>query len=185
MDLHARVRGTPPSRHHHPNAAVAVAAAVAAAASANASPSLGNNCPKNEHEAAMWLAISSALQVADTQQRRWGGWKTSAARSGDDNGNNDDHSIAVVALAEYPNLWHPNPYGGRGADQGSASSLGLSPGQYASLFRDLLEAGDRLYQGGGGSCNRRQDGHQAFAAAMNATLRGLLCYETINIKERE
>ncbi len=84
----ARVRGTPPSRHHHQNMAVTVVAA-AAAASAAASLLLGNNHPNNDHEAAMRSAISSALQVADVQQRQWGGMATSAARGGDDNGNND------------------------------------------------------------------------------------------------
>jgi hypothetical protein len=68
MDLHVRVRGTPPSWHHYPNPAVAVAAA-AAAASTTTSPLLHNNCPNNDHKAAMTLAISSALQVADMQQR--------------------------------------------------------------------------------------------------------------------
>jgi hypothetical protein len=82
----------------------------------------------------------------------------------------------------YPNLWRMNLYGRRG--NGLAPSLGSSPGEYASLFGNLPAAGDGLYQGGGGSGNRLQDGHQAFAAAMNTMLRGLLCYKTINIKER-
>jgi hypothetical protein len=103
-------------------------------------------------------------------------------RGGDDNGDTDYHSIDAASLAEYPDLWHTNPYNG-GRD-GWAPLLGLSPGQYTSLFGDLLAAGDGRYHGGGGSGNHLQDGHRAFAAAMNATLQGLLCYATISIKER-
>jgi hypothetical protein len=88
----------------------------------------------------------------------------------------------VVALAEYPDLWHPNPYGGGG--EGLVPLLGSSPGQYASLFGNLLATGDGLYHGSGGGGDRLQDGHQAFAAAMNAALQGSSCYATINIKER-
>jgi hypothetical protein len=36
------------------------------------------------------------------------------ARGGEDNGGNDNHSIVMVALAEYPNLWCANPYFGKG-----------------------------------------------------------------------
>jgi hypothetical protein len=97
----------------------------------------------------MWLATSLVLQVVDAQQHQWGVWTTSVARGGDVNGNNDDHSVAMAALAEYLDLRRANPYGGRG--EGSAPSLGLSPGQYASLFCNLPMAGDRLYQGGGGA----------------------------------
>jgi hypothetical protein len=80
-----------------------------------------------------------------------------AARSGDNNGDNDDHSVAAAALAEYPNLWRENPYGGgRG---GLAPSLRLSPGQYASLFGNLLVAGDQLYHGRRGSGNCLGDGN--------------------------
>jgi hypothetical protein len=89
---------------------------------------------------------------------------------GDNNGNNDNHSVTAAALVEYPDLWPP--------------SLGPSPGQYASLFGNLSAAGDGLYRSGGGGGDRLRDGHRAFAAAMNPTLQGLLCYTTINIKER-
>jgi hypothetical protein len=64
----------------------------------------------------MRVAISSVLKVADTQQCQWGGWATRAARGGDNNCNNDDHSIAVAALAEYPDLWGTNPYSSGGKD---------------------------------------------------------------------
>ncbi len=90
---------------------------------------------------------------------------TSAAWGGDDNGDNDDHSVTVAALVEYPNLWHANPYGGGG--EGSTPSLRSSPGQYAPLFGDLPAAGDGLYHGGGGGGDCLQDGHRTFAAAMN------------------
>jgi hypothetical protein len=53
-----------------------------------------------------------------------------------------------VALAEYPNLWRANLYSGKG--DGSAPLLGLSPGQYTSLFGNLLAVGDGLYHGSGG-----------------------------------
>ncbi len=75
----------------------------------------------------------------------------------------------IVVHPQYPNLWRLNPYGGGG--DGSAPSLGSSPGQYASLFCNLMAAGDRLYQGGGGSGDSLRDGHQELAMAMNATLR--------------
>jgi hypothetical protein len=90
-----------PLRHHHPNTAVKVAV-VAATTSAAISPLLRNNCLNNDHMAAMWLAISLAMQVADMQQCQWGGWATGEARGGDDNGNNGDHSVAAATLAEYP-----------------------------------------------------------------------------------
>jgi hypothetical protein len=80
-------------------------------------------------------AATTAVVVADAQQRQWGGWATSAVRDGDDNSNNDDHSVTVAALAEYPNLWCAIQYGG-GRD-GFARLLGSSPGQYASLFGNL------------------------------------------------
>jgi hypothetical protein len=67
---------------------------------------------------------------------------TSTAKSGDDNGNNDNHSSAVAALAEYLNLW--------------SLSLGSSVGQYTSLFGNLPAAGDGLYHSGGGSGDRRE-----------------------------
>ncbi len=130
----------------------------------------------------MRATFSLVLQVADVQQRQWGGWVTSAARGGDNNGDNDDHSVAVAALAEYPNLWHANQYG-RGGD-GSGPLLGLSPGQYTSLFGDRLAAEDGLYHGSRGCGNHLQDGHQGFTTAMNPTLQGLLFYATINIKVR-
>ncbi len=72
----------------------------------------------------------------------------------------------IAAHPKYPNLLHPNPYGIGGGR--SAPSLGLSPGQYTSLFCNLTAAEDRLYQGGGGSGDSLQDGHGAFSAAMNA-----------------
>jgi hypothetical protein len=93
------------------------------------------------------------------------------ARGGEDNGNNYDHSVAVAALAEYPDLCHANPYGSRG--EGLTPLLGSSLGQYASLFGNLPAARDGLYHGGGGGGDPLQDGHQAFAAAINATLQGL------------
>jgi hypothetical protein len=102
----------------------------------------------NNHEVEMRALISLALQVMDVQQRQWGGWATSAARGRDNNGNNDDYSIPAAALAEYPNLWHTNPYNG-GGDR-LTPSLGSSPGQYASLFGNLPVVGDRLYHCGGG-----------------------------------
>jgi hypothetical protein len=178
-----------PLQHHHPNTAivvvataVAAAAAAAAAASASAFPLLGNNCPNNNYEAAMRVVISSVLQVADAQQRWWGGWSTSVARRRDDNGKKDDTSIAAVALAEYPHLWCAILYSSRG--DGSAPLLGSSSGQYTSLFRSLTVVGDGLYHSSGGSGNHLRDGQQAFAMAMNATLQGLSCYASINIKER-
>ncbi len=36
------------------------------------------------------------------------------ARSGDDNGDNDNHSVAAASLVEYPDLWRTNPYGSGG-----------------------------------------------------------------------
>ncbi len=72
MDLHVRVRGTLPSWHHYPNAAIAVAV-VAVVASAAASPLSGNYHPNNDHKVAIRAAISSALQVVDAQQCQWGG----------------------------------------------------------------------------------------------------------------
>jgi hypothetical protein len=95
-------------------------------------------------------------------------------------GKNDDHSVTAAALVEYPDLWRANPYGVGGG--GLVPLLESSPRQYASLFRDLPAAGDRLYQGSGGNGDRLQDGHQAFAPAMNAMLQGSSCYTTINIK---
>jgi hypothetical protein len=127
-------------------------------------------------------ATTATTVVTDAQQHQWGGWSMSAARGGDDNGDNDDHSVAAAALAEYPDLWHTNLYGGGG--DGLVPSLGLSPGQYASLLGNLPVVGDGLYHGGGGGGNRLQDNHWAFAVAVNTTLQGLLCYATINIKER-
>jgi hypothetical protein len=105
---------------------------------------------------------------------------TSAARGEDNNGKNDEHSVAATALAGYPNLWHTNPYGSRGDK--SAPLLGSSPGQYASLIHNLPAAGDMLYQGSMGTGDCLQDGHQAFSAAMSTKLQGLLCCATINIK---
>ena len=92
----------------------------------------------------------------------------SITRGGVDNSGNDNHSIAVGALAENPDLWHANLYSVGGG--GLVPLLGSSPGQYASLFGNLLAVGDGLYHSGGGGGNRLQDGHQAFATAMNATL---------------
>jgi hypothetical protein len=179
MDLRAKVRGTLSLQHHHPDMAVVVTAVVALA-SANASLLSGNNCHNNNHKAAMRAVISLALQVADEQQRQWGGWLTSAARGCDDNNDNDDYSVPIAGLAVYPELWHANLYSGGG--DGLAPSLQLRPGQYTSLFGNLLVAG--VYHGGGFGGDRLQDGHQAFATAMNAMLQGFLCYATINIKER-
>jgi hypothetical protein len=90
-------------RHHHPNADIAVAVVVAVVSAAT-SPSLGNNFPHNDYKVAMRAAISLALQVMGMQQRQWGRWATSAARGGKKNGNNDNYSVTVTALAEYPNL---------------------------------------------------------------------------------
>jgi hypothetical protein len=92
----------------------------------------------------------------------------STARGGVDNSGNDNHSVAVGALAEYPDLLHANLYGVGGG--GLAPLLGLSPGQYVSLFGNLPAAGDRLYHDGRGSGNHLQDGHQAFTVPVNATL---------------
>jgi hypothetical protein len=107
----------------------------------------------------------------------------SVARGGDNNGNNDDHSIAVAALTEYPNLWPGNQYGGR--QDGSTLLLELSPCQYASLFNDLPLAGGGLYHGSGCSDNRLQDGHRALTGAMNAVLQGssVLCNNQHKRKE--
>jgi hypothetical protein len=63
MDLHARVRGTPPSWHCHLNVAVAVAAA-AVVASAAASPLLGNNCPNNDQESQGGNVAGDILGIA-------------------------------------------------------------------------------------------------------------------------
>jgi hypothetical protein len=69
MDLHARVRGMPLSLHHLSNVAIVVMVAVTMA-SAAAYPLLGNNCPKNDHKAAMRAVLSLVLQVVDLQQRQ-------------------------------------------------------------------------------------------------------------------
>jgi hypothetical protein len=69
MNLRARARGTLPSQHHHLKKAAIPVAAAAAAASAAASPSLGNNPSNNDYKAAIAVAISLALQVANMQQR--------------------------------------------------------------------------------------------------------------------
>lgn len=128
----------------------------------------------------MRAAISSALQAAQQHRRGGaglggGGGACGAARSngGDRGGGNDNaddvsSSAAAAALAEYPDLrGRANPYGGGGDAAGSA--LGLSPGQYASLFGDRLgAAGDGLYHGVGGY--RPSNGHWAFGRS--PTLRG-------------
>ncbi len=102
-------------------------------------------------------ATATAVVVTDAQWCQWGGWSTSAARGGDNNG---------VVLVKYPKLWCANPYNSRG--DGLALSLGSSPGQYASLFGNLPAVRNGLYPGGRG----------------NATLGGLSCFATINIKGR-
>jgi hypothetical protein len=63
----------------------------------------------------------------------------STARGRDNKGSNDNHSIAMAALVEYPNLWCTNLYAGGG--DGLASLLGSSPGQYPSLYWNLLVGG--------------------------------------------
>ncbi len=60
----------------------------------------------------------------------------------------------IAVHLQYPNLWR-SWYSGRGP--ASAPSLGLSPGQYTSLFCNLRAARDRLYQGGRGSGNSLRD----------------------------
>ncbi|KAL3763088.1 hypothetical protein ACHAW5_010716 [Stephanodiscus triporus] len=91
----------------------------------------------------MRAVISSELQDADAQQRRWGGegGTSTAARGGEDNSNGNSY-----INPGYFDLWRAtNPYGGGGGSGGGdgsvAPSLGPILGQYASIFGDRTAAG--------------------------------------------
>ncbi|KAL3823309.1 hypothetical protein ACHAXA_010444 [Cyclostephanos tholiformis] len=169
------------SRHHRSAYSPMSSFAERAGAASASFPSSGNRQANNKDDATMQAAVSSALRAAEQQryggEAGGGGLNGAASRNHDSNNDNDEASDAAVAgmsLAKYhPDMWRVNPYAAGGGGTGSAAlaALGLSPGQYALYGDHSAAAGDGMFRGGGGG-DRLQDGHRAFVAAMNATLRG-------------